>query len=74
MVYLWIEAVTSPLAAKAEAAETSSNTSDLVKGTLVRGQVMDGKASSSYAASNIKVPVFLIRNVFWFVIVFLSFK
>jgi hypothetical protein len=73
-VYLCLVAVTSPLAAKAEAAETNSSTSALVKGMLVRGHVIDGKASSSYAASNSKVPVFFMRNVFWFVIVFLSCK
>jgi hypothetical protein len=41
---------------------------------LVIGHVIVGKASSSYAASNSKVPVFFIRNVFWFVIVFLPCK
>ena len=64
-------AVTSPLAAKAEAAETNSITSEVVNDLLVKGQVIEGKASSLYAASTRRVPVFFMRKVFWFVIVFL---
>ena len=61
---VWAVAITSPLAAKAEAAETNSNTSDSLKGALVSGHVIKGTANSRYAASVIKVPVLTIKNVF----------
>ena len=63
-MYLCFEAVTSPLAANAEAADTNSITSDETKGLFVKGQVIDGSANSLYAASAINVPVVFIKNVF----------